>query len=154
QKGGGRAGEAEQGRVRDAVELRADGVVDLGAAVSVQVHPERGDTVEIGTALLVDKMVALGACDDEGLVVEPGAHLGEGMPHVASVELDNRCHDKDSPKAAMAASMCSSVWAAERAKRRRPVPGGTVGGRMPCAKIPRSSRARLTVIVRAESPTW
>ena len=51
---------AEHRRVRAAVELLADRVVELGDAVAERVDPERRDRVEVAAAVDVDELVALG----------------------------------------------------------------------------------------------
>ena len=51
----------------DAIELRADGIVELAAMVAVNVDPERADAVEVAAAVDVDELVAFGARDDERL---------------------------------------------------------------------------------------
>src|SRR5690606_30218845 len=86
--GGGGVGQAEQGGVGEAVELVADGLVDLGAVVAVDGDPEGGDAVEVAAALGVDEVVAVAALDDEGGGIEPVAHGGEGMPEEALVEVN------------------------------------------------------------------
>jgi len=45
--------------VRDTVELRPDGGVDLGPAMAEQIAPQRGDAVEVSRAVGVDQIVAL-----------------------------------------------------------------------------------------------
>ena len=72
---------AEQGRVRDAVELVAEGVVELGHAVAERRDPQRRDGVEVAPALDVDQLAALGRLHDDGLVVGVARHLGEPVPH-------------------------------------------------------------------------
>ena len=46
---------AEHGGVRAAVELRAQGVVELGHAVTEGVDPQRRDGVEVATTVDVDR---------------------------------------------------------------------------------------------------
>ena len=55
----GHAAEAEQRRVRDALELRAQRGVERRVAVAVHVAPERRDAVEVAPAVRVDELVAL-----------------------------------------------------------------------------------------------
>src|SRR5262249_26198253 len=149
------AGQAEQGSVGHPVELAANGVVDLGAAVVVNRHPQRGDAIEVATADLVEEVVALGALDDQRFVADPVAHLRKGMPDVLPIEICDGAHGKRprmSASAASARSMSGSVWPLDRAKRRRAGPRGTVGGRMPCAKMPRSSKASHACMAAVASP--
>ncbi len=89
EQGGRRARETEQRRVRDPVELGADGGVDRGLAVPVDVAPERRDAVQVPAAVGVDQVVALGRGDHERVGGEPLLHLGEGMPEVGVVEGDD-----------------------------------------------------------------
>src|SRR6266511_753749 len=84
--GGGR-GEAEQGRVGDPPELRADGLVDLRDAVAVDVAPERGNAVEVAVPERVDEVRAVARVDDERLLREPVLHLRERVPQVPVVRL-------------------------------------------------------------------
>ena len=72
---------AEHGGVRAAVELLADGVVELGDAVAEGVDPQRRDGVEVAAAVDVDQLVALAALDDDRRVVGVRVHLGEAVPH-------------------------------------------------------------------------
>ena len=88
----GGMGEAEQRRVRDAVELVAYGGVDARVAVPVDVAPQRRDAVDVATAVDVDEVGALGALDDQRLIVDPAALLGEGMPDVSVIRGDE-IHD-------------------------------------------------------------
>lgn len=71
----------------DAVELIADGLIDLGDAVAVDVAPEAGDAVDVAVFLGVDEVDAFGVVDDEGRGLAPLAHGGEGVPEVVVVEL-------------------------------------------------------------------
>ena len=68
--------------MRDLVELGAHGVVDLRDAVAVDVAPETRDAVEVAAAPGVVEVGSFTALDDEGIVLAPLAHGGEGMPHV------------------------------------------------------------------------
>ena len=68
-----------------AVELVAHGGVDARVAVAVDVAPERGDAVDVAAAVGVDQVGALGALDDQRLLLAPGALLGERMPEVGAV---------------------------------------------------------------------
>ena len=132
-------GEPQEGGVGDAVGLVLEGLVQLRAAVAEQVAPQRGDSVEVAVAVDVDEVAALALGDDAGVFAHPLLHLGEGVPQVRVVHaLENvvlvaqfvahlAC-----PKASSACSICSVVWVAMVVTRRREVPGGTVGGRMPC----------------------
>ena len=87
QLGGAGVGEAEHGRVGDAVELLADGRVDRRVAVAVDVAPERGDAVDVAAAVGVDQVGALAALDHQRLFLAPALLLGEGVPEVVLVEL-------------------------------------------------------------------
>src|SRR5439155_25224047 len=90
------------------------------------------------------------AGDDQRL--GPLAHLREGVPDVALVLLDE-VH-AILPRAATSASRCTGVWVAISEMRSRLVPGGTVGGRIPCANSPSASSRSQTSIVRRASPSW
>ena len=60
---------AEHRRVRAAVELVAERVVELGDAVTERVDPQRRDGVEVAAAVDVDELVALGPLDDDRRVL-------------------------------------------------------------------------------------
>ncbi len=70
----------------DLVELIADGLVDLGDAVAVDVAPEAGDAVDVAFAGGVDEVKALGPVDDQRGLGSPLPHGGERVPDVAVVE--------------------------------------------------------------------
>ena len=83
-------GQPQQRAVRDLLQLQADGAVDLRLAVSVYVHPERRDAVQVLASQRVEEPRAAGVIDDDGLVAfrrrEPVLHLRERMPDVRAVE--------------------------------------------------------------------
>ena len=83
----GHAAQAEQRRVRDAIELRADRVVDLRDAMTVHRHPQRRDAVQVAVAVGVDELEAVRALDDQRVVVQPLLHLRERMPQVGAIEV-------------------------------------------------------------------
>ena len=60
------------------------------AVVAVDVHPERGDGVQVLAPAGVEEPAAVGVIDDHRLVagqgLEPGLHLREGMPDVGAVQ--------------------------------------------------------------------
>ena len=60
------AGKAQERGVGDAVELLANGPVDLGDAVPVDVAPQRRDAVEIAVSFGVDQEETVGRGDDRG----------------------------------------------------------------------------------------
>jgi hypothetical protein len=70
----------------DAVELGADGIVDLGDAVAVDVAPETADAVEIFSAIGINQIHSGGIGDDQGWLGEPGFHVGERVPEMLMVE--------------------------------------------------------------------
>lgn len=78
--------QAKQCGMGDFFELGADGGVDLGDAVAVDVAPEAGNAVEIAAAIGINEMKALGGGDDQRIVIEPHAHGGERVPEVLAVE--------------------------------------------------------------------
>ena len=82
---GGTVGKAQEGRVAKAVQLGADGFVDLCPAMAEQVDPQGGDAVEVPAAFRVDQVVPLAPFDDEGCILFPLRHLGEGVPYVFPV---------------------------------------------------------------------
>ncbi len=69
----------------DAVELGADGGVDVGVAVAVDVAPERRDAVDVAVAVRVDQVGALRALDDRRVLDGPAELLRERVPDVLSI---------------------------------------------------------------------
>ena len=53
--------------------------------MTVDVAPQRRDAVEIAASVHIDKVVALTSLDDDWLIGEPCAHLGERMPQVGLI---------------------------------------------------------------------
>ena len=68
--------------VGDAVELRADGRIQPRMPMAVDIAPQAADAVDIGVAVDVEEHAALGALDDQRLVL---GHLGEGVPDQRAV---------------------------------------------------------------------
>ena len=83
--------------MRDAVELVAHGRVDLRVAVAVDVAPERRDAVDVAPAVDVDQVGALGALDDERLLLHPAALLGERVPEMVRSALARSMRAKLAP---------------------------------------------------------
>lgn len=82
---GRRRGEPEKRRVGDAVELIAHGSVDLGNAMSVDVAPQRGDSIEILPSFDVDQMESLAPFDDRRTFFAVRRHRCERVPDVIIV---------------------------------------------------------------------
>lgn len=80
--------QAELGTVRDLAELVDDGAVDFGSAMAVEVAPEAGVAVEVAPAVGVDEIFAFAADDQERVNAVPEFVLGEGVPDVTTVEVD------------------------------------------------------------------
>ena len=57
----------------------------LRVPMAVDVAPERADAVDVAVAVPVDQVGALGALDDERLLVQPALLLGERMPEMIVV---------------------------------------------------------------------
>ena len=79
-----RVGDAQQRRVRDLVELVAEGRVERGMAMAVDVAPERADAVEVATALDVEQVDALAAVDDQRVGRRPVGQRRERVPEVGA----------------------------------------------------------------------
>jgi hypothetical protein len=79
---------AQHRAVRDPSQLLQQGRVELGDTVAEGVDPERRDGVEVGVALDVDQVAALGRLHDDRRVLGEGRHLGEPMPDDRAVALD------------------------------------------------------------------
>jgi hypothetical protein len=54
----------------------------------VHVAPERRHAVDVAAAFGVDEVGALGALDDQGLLLLPPPLLGERVPEIAAVVVD------------------------------------------------------------------
>lgn len=76
----GDVGETEEGGVADAFQLFAEGFIDLGDAMAVDVAPEGGMAVDVAIAVGVVEVEAFAPLDDGGLVVSIFQHGREGMP--------------------------------------------------------------------------
>ena len=63
----------------------ADGRVDARMAVAVDVAPQRRDAVDVGVAVGVPERAALGALDDQRVLVAPALLLGERVPEDGAV---------------------------------------------------------------------
>src|SRR5262249_31683998 len=155
------AAQPEQRRVGDALELAAQRRVERRMPVTMHVAPQRRHPVEVAPPLRVGEPAAIGLGDDERLLTQPVGHLGEGVPEVTVVPVDEMRIGHSVPptvraavaNAASARSMCASVWVAIGVTRSRAVPGGTVGGRMAWASTPSSSSADAKVMARRLSPS-
>ena len=72
---------AEHRRVRDAVELRPERVVELGDPVAERRHPQRRDGVEVAPAVDVDQLATLGSRSTMiGALSAIARHLREAVP--------------------------------------------------------------------------
>ena len=102
--------------------------------------------------------MAVAAADDDGILGHPFQHLRERVPEISMVELlellvlGGHWSRPTSVKTARARSMCARVWVAIKVIRRRDVPSGTVGGRIPWAKTPRSKSCSEKRMHLAASP--
>ena len=79
--------------MRDAVELLADGGVDLRAAMAVHVDPQRRVAIEVAPAALVDQPRALAGRDHERVLALPLGLLREGVPEPCAIELGDQGAD-------------------------------------------------------------
>ena len=78
----------------DALELAAEGGVDFGMPVAVQVGPDGGVGIQVAAAVNIREPGALAGGDDDGFRAEPVAHLRERMPDVAVIKLGEGVHFK------------------------------------------------------------
>src|SRR5882672_9921864 len=104
--------------------------------MTMEVCPDRGVGVEIFAPFNVAKNGPVAFNDYNRLTLDPITHLGEGMPHVTTIKLDEGLHDYDFKSSASRLRTCSafksdstsaSVCAAVKVTRKRAVPRGTVG---------------------------
>src|SRR5258708_36642475 len=119
------------------LEPRAERVGELFFAMALNAAPKRRHPVQIPSSLHVDQKIAVGAADNARLFTHPFLHLRERVPKITMVELfqfvvisGHACFLRSS-KVASAFSMCSRVCVAIKVMRKREVPAGTVGGRIP-----------------------
>ncbi len=84
------AGESQERRVGDAVELLPYRTVDFRHPVSVDVAPERRDAVEIPASFDVDQEESVSRLDDRRPLVTIGEHGGERMPDELVVPFPQR----------------------------------------------------------------
>ena len=61
--------------------------VDCRVGVAVDVDPERGNAVEVASAVCIDELVSFRAVDDERRVLHPLVHGRERMPKVLAVKV-------------------------------------------------------------------
>ncbi len=75
--------------MRNAIQLSADGLIDFRAAMTVEIRPNRGITVEIFVPRVIFQHGALAFDDHDGDMAGriPVPHLREGMPDVFPVEI-------------------------------------------------------------------
>ncbi len=71
----------------DAVKLVADGEIELGNPMPVNVAPQRRDAIEVFSAVQVDQETASRFGDDQRSFGGIGLHGREGMPYVVAVPL-------------------------------------------------------------------
>src|SRR6185437_1346219 len=132
---------------------------DLRLRVAVQRHPPGRDRIEQRAAAVVVEVRALGAHDRDRLLVQPV--LCVRVPEVPAIGGANieRCGGHVGYAASASASacatpaICSAVCAALTLRRRRDVPGGTVGGRTAPTTNPRSAIIGPSAAARSASPT-
>src|SRR5512146_1543483 len=56
-------------------------------SVAVNIHPDGRGSVQVLFAVGVNEVGALPSCDNEGFLLLPFLHLGEGMPEVPMIPL-------------------------------------------------------------------
>ena len=69
----------------DLVELGAEGVVELGVVVSMDIGPDGGVSIEVATSFGIPQPAPLASSDMDARVVQVLPHLGEGVPGVPPV---------------------------------------------------------------------
>ena len=77
--------QAKEGDMRDLLELLAQGAIQVGVVVAMDVRPDRGVAVEVTLPFPVDQPVALAAHQVEPGIVQVLLHLGERVPPEAPV---------------------------------------------------------------------
>src|SRR6185295_15647006 len=144
--------------MRQAIHLFLERIVQFFLAMAMDIAPQRGHAVQIFPAMIVDQVMTVSAADNHRVFAHPFLHLRERMPEVSMVKpfqlVGVGGHSRlISSKTFNALSICPSLWVAITVMRKRDVPTGTVGGRMPWANTPRSSKTPDNAMQRAASPT-
>ena len=104
-----RARETEKRRVRDATRLRPERLVERGVAMPVHVAPQRRYAIQVSSPAGIDQPAPVALDDDERILVEPVAHLGERMPQMGMVPADEcRGIDHQVPAVSRAAAANAS----------------------------------------------
>src|SRR5262245_19323944 len=114
--------------------------------VPVHVAPQRADSIEVFPSCRIDQKVSVGRLDHERF---PLGHLREGVPQHLLVEILQTFHVERrtaSSRAVIAVDRSCSLRPAHNEIRRRAVPSGTVGGRMPWTKTRASNKRALIAI--------
>ena len=73
-------GEPEERRVVEFAKLIDDRLIDRRVVVSVNIDPQRGDTVEITITVGVPEVHSVGTINDDGFIGDPQGLLGERVP--------------------------------------------------------------------------
>ena len=89
---GGWVGQAEGRDVGDTAKLLLERAVEFGVIVTVQIGPDAGVGIEVSAAVQIAEERTAARGDDDGLVLQPIAHLGEWMPVVFQVQLRQGMH--------------------------------------------------------------
>ena len=83
--------QTEQRAVRNSIQLLANGIVDLGDAMSVHVAPQRRDAIEITVAVRVNQVETVTGGNDGRVLVPIRLHRSKGMPDVFVVPFSQGC---------------------------------------------------------------
>src|SRR5690349_14858215 len=73
--------------MRDLIQLRSDGVVQLRHSMAMNVAPQRGNAVDVFLAVEIDEHATVSALDNQRLFRGIGLHRRERMPDVVAVPL-------------------------------------------------------------------
>jgi hypothetical protein len=74
-------------------ELPNDGLIYLCLAMSVNVDPQRRNTVQVSASFRVDKVVSIGSLNYQRVRLQPFFHLGKGVPDVLLVKFSPILHN-------------------------------------------------------------
>src|SRR5262245_15468247 len=74
--------------MRDPIQLCLDRTVESRMAMAMEIDPDGGGTVEIFLPFPVDQIGPFSSLDNERLLLFPFLHLGEGMPEVSVIPID------------------------------------------------------------------
>ena len=87
QLNGRRIGKTQQGTMADFLELVLNRFVENRVPVAVDVHPERGNSIQVSSSLKINEVRPLSSLDNERDFLLPFFHLGKRVPQILAVPI-------------------------------------------------------------------